>query len=138
MLPPPLPQQLTVLPSGPAASLLDPIQERSIFIGQAGFIVNYFYFQPYSILPSKPAHFYFLNISLCRSIDSSEALKLPGVVDVITAEDIPGTNGAEADKLLAVDEVRIGPVLPNILVQIITKGPSSATSPFLPLSSFYH
>uniref|UniRef100_A0A8C0W0X1 aldehyde oxidase n=1 Tax=Castor canadensis TaxID=51338 RepID=A0A8C0W0X1_CASCN len=38
------------------------------------------------------------------SIDSSEALKLPGVVDVITAEDIPGTNGAEADKLLAVDE----------------------------------
>ncbi|XP_060050166.1 aldehyde oxidase 2 isoform X2 [Erinaceus europaeus] len=39
------------------------------------------------------------------SIDLSEALKLPGVVDVITAEDIPGTNGAEDDKLLAVDEV---------------------------------
>ncbi|XP_040331733.1 aldehyde oxidase 2 [Herpailurus yagouaroundi] len=39
------------------------------------------------------------------SIDLSEALELPGVVDVITAEDIPGTNGAEDDKLLAVDEV---------------------------------
>ncbi|KAM9663656.1 LOW QUALITY PROTEIN: aldehyde oxidase 2-like [Trichechus inunguis] len=39
------------------------------------------------------------------SIDSSEALELPGVVDVIAAEDIPGTNGAEDDKLLAVDEV---------------------------------
>ncbi|XP_054113736.1 aldehyde oxidase 2 isoform X3 [Callithrix jacchus] len=39
------------------------------------------------------------------SIDVSKALELPGVVDVITAEDIPGTNGAEDDKLLAVDEV---------------------------------
>ncbi|XP_008580345.1 PREDICTED: aldehyde oxidase [Galeopterus variegatus] len=39
------------------------------------------------------------------SIDWSEALELPKVVDVITAEDIPGTNGAEDDKLLAVDEV---------------------------------
>uniref|UniRef100_A0A673T1X2 aldehyde oxidase n=1 Tax=Suricata suricatta TaxID=37032 RepID=A0A673T1X2_SURSU len=39
------------------------------------------------------------------SIDFSEALELPGVVDVITAEDIPGANGAEDDKLLAVDEV---------------------------------
>uniref|UniRef100_A0A2I3GXZ7 FAD-binding PCMH-type domain-containing protein n=1 Tax=Nomascus leucogenys TaxID=61853 RepID=A0A2I3GXZ7_NOMLE len=33
------------------------------------------------------------------------ALELPKVVDVITAEDIPGTNGAEGDKLLAVDKV---------------------------------
>ncbi|XP_014640209.1 PREDICTED: aldehyde oxidase 2 [Ceratotherium simum simum] len=39
------------------------------------------------------------------SVDLSKALELPGVVDVITAEDIPGTNGAEDDKLLAVDEV---------------------------------
>ncbi|XP_039700296.1 aldehyde oxidase 2 isoform X1 [Pteropus medius] len=39
------------------------------------------------------------------SIDLSEALELPGVVDVITAKDIPGTNGAEDDKLLAIDEV---------------------------------
>ncbi|XP_068924923.1 aldehyde oxidase 2-like [Petaurus breviceps papuanus] len=39
------------------------------------------------------------------SIDASEALELPGVVDVITAEDIPGTNGTDEDKLLAVDEV---------------------------------
>ncbi|XP_017506713.3 aldehyde oxidase 2 [Manis javanica] len=39
------------------------------------------------------------------SIDSSEALDQPGVVDVITANDIPGTNGAEDDRLLAVDEV---------------------------------
>ncbi|KAM8789643.1 aldehyde oxidase 2 isoform 3-T3 [Rhynchonycteris naso] len=40
-----------------------------------------------------------------KSIDSSKALELPGVVDVITAEDIPGTNGAEDDRLLAVDKV---------------------------------
>ncbi|ELK35886.1 Aldehyde oxidase [Myotis davidii] len=40
-----------------------------------------------------------------RSIDLSKALELPGVVDVITAEDIPGTNGTEDEKLLAVDEV---------------------------------
>ncbi|XP_070364448.1 aldehyde oxidase 2 isoform X3 [Equus asinus] len=39
------------------------------------------------------------------SVDLSKALELPGVVDVITAEDIPGTNGAEDDKLLAVDKV---------------------------------
>ncbi|KAK2496717.1 hypothetical protein MC885_008101 [Smutsia gigantea] len=39
------------------------------------------------------------------SIDSSEALEQPGLVDVITADDIPGTNGAEDDRLLAVDEV---------------------------------
>ncbi|KAM7316176.1 hypothetical protein ACRRTK_024856 [Alexandromys fortis] len=39
------------------------------------------------------------------SIDSSEAFALPGVVDVITAEDIPGANGADDDKLLAVEEV---------------------------------
>uniref|UniRef100_G3WE87 aldehyde oxidase n=1 Tax=Sarcophilus harrisii TaxID=9305 RepID=G3WE87_SARHA len=39
------------------------------------------------------------------SIDASEALELPGVVDVITAKDIPGTNGTDDDKLLAVDEV---------------------------------
>ncbi|XP_023366041.1 aldehyde oxidase 2 isoform X1 [Otolemur garnettii] len=39
------------------------------------------------------------------SIELSEALELPGVVDVITAEDIPGTNGAEDDRFLAVDEV---------------------------------
>ncbi|KAM6174713.1 aldehyde oxidase 2-like [Erethizon dorsatum] len=39
------------------------------------------------------------------SVDSSEALRLPGVVNVIMAEDIPGTNGTEDDRLLAVDEV---------------------------------
>ncbi|XP_077926154.1 aldehyde oxidase 2-like [Halichoerus grypus] len=39
------------------------------------------------------------------SIDWSEALELPGVVEVITAEDMPGTSGTEDDKLMAVDEV---------------------------------
>uniref|UniRef100_A0A452R6I2 Aldehyde oxidase n=1 Tax=Ursus americanus TaxID=9643 RepID=A0A452R6I2_URSAM len=39
------------------------------------------------------------------SVDLSQALDLPGVIDVITAEDIPGTNGTEDDKLMAVDEV---------------------------------
>lgn len=42
---------------------------------------------------------------MSRSIDSSEVLDLPGVVNVITAEDIPGNNGEEDDKLLAVDKV---------------------------------
>lgn len=48
-----------------------------------------------------------------RSIDSSEVLDLPGVVDVITAEDIPGNNGEEDDKLLAVDKVWLGCALPD-------------------------
>ncbi|XP_049628874.1 aldehyde oxidase 2-like [Suncus etruscus] len=39
------------------------------------------------------------------STDFSEALELPGVADVITADDIPGANGVEGDKLLAVNEV---------------------------------
>ncbi|XP_053520992.1 aldehyde oxidase 2-like [Artibeus jamaicensis] len=39
------------------------------------------------------------------SIDFSKALVLPGVVDVITAKDIPGTSGATDSKFLAVDEV---------------------------------
>uniref|UniRef100_A0A8B9YTD3 aldehyde oxidase n=1 Tax=Bos mutus grunniens TaxID=30521 RepID=A0A8B9YTD3_BOSMU len=39
------------------------------------------------------------------SVDLSEALEIPGVVDVITAKDIPGINGTKDDKLLAVDEV---------------------------------
>lgn len=48
-----------------------------------------------------------------RSIDSSEVLDLPGVVDVITAEDIPGNNGEEDDKLLAVDKVRMSHGFPD-------------------------
>ncbi|XP_063114788.1 aldehyde oxidase 2 isoform X1 [Cavia porcellus] len=39
------------------------------------------------------------------SVDPAEALRLPGVVAIVTAEDIPGTNGTEDDKLLAVDKV---------------------------------
>lgn len=54
-------------------------------------------------------YFEYKYFSFFRSIDSSEALELPGVVDVITAEDIPGTNGAEDDKLMAVDEVQSMP-----------------------------
>lgn len=62
--------------------------------------------------------------SFSRSIDLSEALELPGVVDVITAEDIPGTNGAEDDKLLAVDEVQS--MLSQMTLYIITKVPPPA------------
>ncbi|XP_072835150.2 aldehyde oxidase isoform X2 [Pogona vitticeps] len=43
------------------------------------------------------------------SIDTSEALNLPGVVDVITAEDVPGTNEfcyiTEPESLFATDKV---------------------------------
>ncbi|XP_077010735.1 aldehyde oxidase 4-like [Tamandua tetradactyla] len=39
------------------------------------------------------------------SIDSSEALTLPGVVDVITAEDVPGDNNHQGEILYAQDEV---------------------------------
>ncbi|XP_049743720.1 aldehyde oxidase 3-like isoform X3 [Elephas maximus indicus] len=39
------------------------------------------------------------------SIDASEALALPGVVDVITARDVPGDNGSEEERLYAQDEV---------------------------------
>lgn len=77
--------------------------------------------------PSKLADFYFLSISFFRSIDLSEALEMPGVVDVITAEDIPGTNGTEDDKLLAVDEVWT--TLSQVTMQIITKVPPPASFP---------
>uniref|UniRef100_A0A8C2MDQ1 aldehyde oxidase n=1 Tax=Cricetulus griseus TaxID=10029 RepID=A0A8C2MDQ1_CRIGR len=52
------------------------------------------------------------------SIDSSEVFTLPGVVDVITAEDIPGTNGDDDDKLLAVDEVHcVGQVICAVVAE---------------------
>lgn len=40
-----------------------------------------------------------------RSLDASEALASPGVVDVITAQDVPGDNGREEESLYAQDEV---------------------------------
>lgn len=40
-----------------------------------------------------------------RSIDASEALALPGVVDVITAEDVPGDNNHQGEVLYAQNEV---------------------------------
>ncbi|XP_032210256.1 aldehyde oxidase 4-like isoform X4 [Mustela erminea] len=39
------------------------------------------------------------------SIDASEALALPGVVDVITAEDVPGANNLQGEILYAQNEV---------------------------------
>ncbi|XP_040609521.1 aldehyde oxidase 3 isoform X5 [Mesocricetus auratus] len=39
------------------------------------------------------------------SLDASEALASPGVVDVITAQDIPSDNGREEESLFAQDEV---------------------------------
>lgn len=35
---------------------------------------------------------------LPSSLDASEALASPGVVDVITAQDVPGDNGREEEK----------------------------------------
>ena len=40
-----------------------------------------------------------------RSFDASEALALPGVVDVITAEDVPGSNNHRGEILYAQNEV---------------------------------
>ncbi|XP_040827889.1 aldehyde oxidase 2 [Ochotona curzoniae] len=52
------------------------------------------------------------------SIDFSEALELPEVVDVITADDIPGTNGTEDDKLLAVNEVHcVGQIICAVVAE---------------------
>ncbi|XP_075385065.1 aldehyde oxidase 3-like [Tenrec ecaudatus] len=39
------------------------------------------------------------------SIDASEALASPGVVDVITAQDVPGDNGSAEERLYAQDKV---------------------------------
>lgn len=45
-----------------------------------------------------------LHILLSRSIDASEALQVPGVVDVVTARDIPGENGKD-EQAYAEDKV---------------------------------
>ncbi|KYO33619.1 hypothetical protein Y1Q_0008773 [Alligator mississippiensis] len=39
------------------------------------------------------------------SIDASEAFKVPGVVDVVTASDVPGENGTKNEKAFAGEEV---------------------------------
>ncbi|XP_044524995.1 aldehyde oxidase 3-like [Gracilinanus agilis] len=39
------------------------------------------------------------------SIDVSEALALPGVIDIITSQDVPAENGDEEERLYAQDEV---------------------------------
>uniref|UniRef100_A0A7M4FWP6 Aldehyde oxidase 3-like n=1 Tax=Crocodylus porosus TaxID=8502 RepID=A0A7M4FWP6_CROPO len=39
------------------------------------------------------------------SIDASEAFKVPGVVDVVTASDVPGENGTKNEKAFAEEEV---------------------------------
>ncbi|GAB1284987.1 Aldehyde oxidase 3 [Apodemus speciosus] len=44
-------------------------------------------------------------LTMKGSLDASEALALPGVVDVITAQDVPGDNGREEESLYAQDEV---------------------------------
>ncbi|XP_059249136.1 aldehyde oxidase 2 [Mustela nigripes] len=61
------------------------------------------------------------------SIDSSEALELPGVVDVVTAEDIPGTNGTEEDKLMAADEVLcVGHIVCAVVAETDVQAKSAA------------
>lgn len=82
----------------------------------------------------------FKYFSFFRSIDLSEALELPGVVDVIRAEDIPGTSGTQNDKLLAVDKVRYRTCLPTWLCADNHQGttsrwPSVASQPSLSLGA---
>uniref|UniRef100_A0A8C7ANJ9 FAD-binding PCMH-type domain-containing protein n=1 Tax=Neovison vison TaxID=452646 RepID=A0A8C7ANJ9_NEOVI len=61
------------------------------------------------------------------SIDWSEALELPGVVDVVTAEDIPGTNGTEEDKLMAADEVLcVGHIVCAVVAETDVQAKSAA------------
>lgn len=42
---------------------------------------------------------------LPSSTDASEALALPGVIDVVTVQDVPGDNGSEEERLYAQDKV---------------------------------
>lgn len=58
------------------------------------------------------------------------------MVDVIIAEDIPGTNGDEEDKLLAVDEVWMGHAFPDASAHSHLRTPVTQLS--LPPSFFYH
>ncbi|XP_060113087.1 aldehyde oxidase 3-like [Heteronotia binoei] len=52
------------------------------------------------------------------SIDTSEALEIPGVVTVVTAADIPGENGDEHEKVLAEDEViYIGHIICGVVAE---------------------
>lgn len=45
-----------------------------------------------------------LLVLLSRSINASEALQVPGVVDVVTARDVPGENGKD-EQAYAEDKV---------------------------------
>lgn len=46
----------------------------------------------------------YVHILLSRSIDASEALQVPGVIDVVTARDVPGKNGKD-EQAYAEDKV---------------------------------
>ncbi|KYO33620.1 hypothetical protein Y1Q_0008774 [Alligator mississippiensis] len=62
-----------------------------------------------------------------RSIDVSEALKVPGVVDVVTASDVPGENGTKDEKAYAEDEViYVGQIICAVVAESDTQAKRGA------------
>lgn len=53
----------------------------------------------------------YVHVLLSRSIDASEALQVPGVVDVVTAKDVSGENGKDEQACECLD----------LLLQLFTK-----------------
>ncbi|KAM9663655.1 LOW QUALITY PROTEIN: aldehyde oxidase 3-like [Trichechus inunguis] len=62
-------------------------------------------------MPALPEELFLAVVTSTRphakldSIDASEALTLPSVVDVVTAQDVPGDNGSKEERLYPQDEV---------------------------------
>lgn len=48
-------------------------------------------------------------LAIIKGIDASEALKVPGVVDVLDAKDVPGENKSDVEEVFASKKVRLGP-----------------------------
>ena len=46
-------------------------------------------------------------LAIIKGIDASEALKVPGVVDVLDAKDVPGENKSDVEEVFASKKVRL-------------------------------
>uniref|UniRef100_A0A669Q4V9 FAD-binding PCMH-type domain-containing protein n=1 Tax=Phasianus colchicus TaxID=9054 RepID=A0A669Q4V9_PHACC len=62
-----------------------------------------------------------------KSIDISEALQVPGVINVITAKDVPGKNGNDEEEAFAKDKVIcVGQIICAVVAETLTQAKCGA------------